>query len=152
MVSQMEKLRAEIRKVVSKHMKAHGGALLAEGRKPRHPSLAPRKASKKAPKKHHLTHHMSGHALLAEGRKASRKHSVKKHLTRHMSGHAMLAEGRKATKKHSVKKHSVKKHMAKGLKALQQINHIATILKKKDPYLDHKTAISHASKIYRDEQ
>jgi hypothetical protein len=144
MVSQMEKLREEIRKVVSKHMKAHGGALLAEGRKRKAPhAVAPRKASKK----HHMTHHLSGHALLAEGmRKPSRKPTKKHHMTRHMSGHAMLAEGRKPSRKaHSVKRRAP----AHANNALARINHLARQLKKEDPYLDHRTAISHASEMYR---
>ena len=136
MVSEMEKLRAEVRKLVHRHMS--GKALLAAGKHQRKHSRKP-------------SRHMSGKALLAEG-KHKRKHS------RHMSGHAMLAEGRKHSRKHSRHmsakaegKHakSHKKQPRGNHSALLEINKLARELKRKHPHLEHREAISEASAHYR---
>ena len=69
MSNQMEKLKAEVRKLVHKHMS--GRAMLAEGR---------RKSSRKS------SRHMSGKALLAEGKRA------KSHKKQPRGNHSALLE------------------------------------------------------------
>lgn len=137
MSNQMEKLKAEVRKLVHKHMS--GRAMLAEGRRKssrkssRHMSGKALLAEGKHRKRRHSSRHMSGHAMLAEGRK--RKHS------RHMSGKALLAEGKRAK--------SHKKQPRGNHSALLEINKIARELKRKHPHLEHREAISEASAHYR---
>jgi hypothetical protein len=95
---------------------------------------------------------LHGHALLAEGlhkRKASKRASKRSHKV----GHAMLAEGRKPKKgtKRGTKRPMRRRVNHAGHNALAEINHIARQLKKQDPHMEHKEAISQASAHYRGE-
>lgn len=128
---ELERLKSKLRALAKKELR--GRALLAEGRK------SSRRKSR-----------LSGRAFLAEGRKSSR------HKSR-MSGRAILAEGKRRKSRRLTgkavlagKKHkSMKSH--RGANALTEINAIARKLKRQHPRMEHKEAISQASKIYRGE-
>jgi hypothetical protein len=92
-----------------------------------------------------------GAALLAEGK---RKPAERK-PTKHVRAHALLAEGRtpgavakkKKPERVSVVVRAGKKHA--GTSALLEINKIARRIKREHPHIEHKVAISEASKEYR---
>ena len=95
-----------------------------------------------------------GAALLAEGKTTKRKPAERKQ-TKHVRAHALLAEGRtpgavakkKKPERVSVVVRAGKKHA--GTSALLEINKIARRIKREHPHIEHKVAISEASKEYR---
>ena len=116
--------RAQIEKLVKSYMKdkQHGSALLAEG-----------KTTKRKPVERKPTKHVRAHALLAEGRGAGRTPGA--------------VAKKKKPERVSVVVRAGKKHA--GTSALLEINKIARRIKREHPHIEHKVAISEASKEYR---
>lgn len=137
----MEQLREKIRKMVLKEMNKNKGSALLTGNAIKRPT---KKGTKKASRK------LLSASALINGNAMRRKKTTKKG-TKKKAGAIMAGKLKLAKKSVNVVADAKKTRGAPrgNSSALVEINKIAKQLKKKNPNLEHKMAISRASAMYR---